>query len=134
MAGEHLPGDCPQRRRTAVKSSGPTRPACPVGPITCISSDLIRQLVLVSEAEPEGGARFSPPSWDRGPPSGGTETRYDPGPEDYSSEGRALGISQAARQREPSLQDDGLQPRQLLPVQGAVRQRGRVGLAGDQPP
>ena len=35
MAGEHLPRRLPAKpRRTAVKSSGPTRPACPVGPIT----------------------------------------------------------------------------------------------------
>src|SRR5262249_8244168 len=40
---------------------------------------------------------------------------------------------QAARQCEPSLQDDGLQPRQLLPLQGALRQRRRTGAAGDQP-
>ena len=26
--------------------------------------------MLVSEAEPEGGSRFSPQSWDRGPPPG----------------------------------------------------------------
>ena len=30
--------------------------------------------MLVSETEPEGGARFSPLSWDRDPPFGGTET------------------------------------------------------------
>ena len=35
---------------------------------------------------------------------------------------------------QPSLQDDGLQPGQLLPFQGAVRQRRRAGPAGDQPP
>ena len=39
MAGEHLSGDCPQGqgarpRRKNAKSTGPTRPACPVGPIT----------------------------------------------------------------------------------------------------
>jgi hypothetical protein len=35
---------------------------------------------------------------------------------------------------QPSLQNDGVQPGQLLPFQGAVRQRGRAGIAGDQPP
>jgi hypothetical protein len=35
-------------------------------------------------------------------------SRYDPGNEDHPSKGRALGISQAARQRQPSLQDVGL--------------------------
>src|SRR5262249_50999435 len=39
----------------------------------CISSNLTRQTLLVSEAEPEGGARLTP-SWDRAPPFGGTET------------------------------------------------------------
>ena len=34
MAGEDLSGDCPQRQSKAAKSSGLTRPACPVGPIT----------------------------------------------------------------------------------------------------
>ena len=32
-----------------------------------------------------------------------------------------LEACQAARQRQPGLQDHGLQPRQLLPLQGAVR-------------
>src|SRR5262249_43958121 len=53
--------------------------------------------------------------------------------EDYPSEGRVAGIGQATRQCQPSLQDDGVQPGQLLPVQRAVRQRWRVGVAGDQP-
>src|SRR5262249_7074913 len=42
------------------------------------------------------------------------------------------GARQAARQCQPSLQDDGLQPRQLLPVQGALRARRRTGPAGNQ--
>src|SRR5262249_9655890 len=49
------------------------------------------------------------------------------------SEGRVVGIGPAARQCESSLQDDGVQPRQLLSLQGAVRQRRRTGTAGDQP-
>src|SRR5213076_656943 len=38
-----------------------------------------------------------------------------------------------AQQCQPSLQDDGVQPGQLLSVQGTVRQRRRAGIAGDQP-
>src|SRR5205814_10652578 len=102
--------------------------------LICISSNLTRQSLLVSEAEPEGGARFSPRAGTVTRPSAGRRLRYDPGTEDYPSEDRALGIGQAARQCQPSLQDDGVQPRQLLSVQGAVRQRRRAGLAGDQPP
>src|SRR5262249_1287585 len=35
--------------------------------------------------------------------------------------------------RKPILQNDGLQPRQLLQVQGALRPRRRTGPAGNQP-
>src|SRR6266705_652256 len=82
--------------------------------ISCISSNLTRQSLLVSETEPEGGARFSRRAGTASRPPAGRRSRYDPGTEDHPSEGWALGIGQAARQCQPSLQDDGLQPRQLL--------------------
>jgi hypothetical protein len=44
-----------------------------------------------------------------------------------------VGLLELAKQLQPSLQDDGLQPRQLLPLQGALRQRRRAGVTGDQP-
>ena len=47
-----------------------------------------------------------------------------------------VGLLELAKQLgkvKPSLQDDGVQPGQLLPLQGAVRQRRRAGVAGDQP-
>src|SRR5205814_2786408 len=88
--------------------------------VICISSNLTRQSLLVSEAEPEGGARFSPRAGTVTRPSAGRRSRDDPRAKDYPSKGRAAGIGQAARQRQPSLQDDGVQPRQLLPFQGAV--------------
>src|SRR6516162_9334482 len=49
------------------------------------------------------------------------------------AKGWPAGACQTARQCQPSLQDDGLQPRQLLPVEGAVRPRRRIGVAGNQP-
>src|SRR6266542_5906989 len=49
-----------------------------------------------------------------------------------SRQGWTAGACQAAWQRQPGLQDDGLQPRQLQQVQGTLRQRRRVGVAGDQ--
>src|SRR5262249_58190419 len=85
-------------------------------------------------SEAGGGARFSPRVGTAPCPPGGTEiTTYDPEPEDYPSEGWAARTGQTARQCQPSLQNDGVQPRQLLPVQGALRQRRRIGAAGDQP-
>jgi hypothetical protein len=45
-------------------------------------------------------------SWDRDPPSDGTEITRDPG-EDYPSQARVAGVGQAARQCQPSPQDDG---------------------------
>src|SRR4029077_14143548 len=93
------------------------------------------QSLLVSEAKPGGGARFSPEVGTATRPPGGTEiTTNDPGPEDYPSQGWAARTGQTARQCQPSLQNDGVQPGQLLPFQGAVRQRWRAGIAGDQPP
>src|SRR5438094_906760 len=56
---------------------------------------------------------------------------HDDRTEDHPRQSRAPGACQAARQRQPSLQDDGLQPRQLLSLQGALRQRRGVGVAGD---
>ena len=44
----------------------------PPGEMTCNSSNLIRQSLLVSETEP-GAGRGSHPRWDRDPPSGETE-------------------------------------------------------------
>src|ERR1700750_2546860 len=100
----------------------------------CNSSNLTLQSLLVSEAKRGGVARFSPKVGTATRPPGGTEiTTNDPGPEDYPSEGWAARTRQTARQCQPSLQNDGVQPRQLLSVQGALRQRRRVGAAGDQP-
>src|SRR5579862_7048150 len=92
------------------------------------------QPLLVSEAEPEGGARFSPRAKTATRPPAGRRSRNDARAKDYPSEGRAAGIGQATRQCQPSLKDDGIQPRQLLSLQGAVRQRRRAGITGDQPP
>jgi beta-carotene hydroxylase len=65
--------------------------------------------------------RGSHPSRDRALPAGGerrpTMTKDQ---KVIRREGGVAGIGQAARQCQPSLQDDGLQPRQLLPVQGDV--------------
>jgi transposase InsO family protein len=58
----------------------------------------------------------------------------DPGAKDHSSQDRTAGVGPPARQRQPSLQDDGLLARQLLSVQGALRQRRRGRPPGDQPP
>ena len=47
-----------------------------------------------------------------------------------------VGLLELAKQLgncQPSLQDDGLQPRQLLSLQGALRHGRRDGIAGDQP-
>ena len=41
--------------------------------LTCNSSNLICHSLLVSEAEPEGQGAVLTRSWDRDPPSGGTE-------------------------------------------------------------
>jgi hypothetical protein len=81
---------------------------------------------------------------------GTISSRYWPGTGRYSPPDYASGLhrtltiirakvgllqpAQKAWQRQPSPQDDGVQPRQLLPLQGIVRQRRRAGLAGDQPP
>src|SRR6201982_3982997 len=46
---------------------------------------------------------------------------HDDRTEDHPRQGWTARACQAARQRQPSLQDDGLQPRQLLPFQGALR-------------
>src|SRR5215469_1281669 len=47
--------------------------AAVIGPhVSCNSSNLIRQSLLVSETEP-GAGRGSHPRWDRDPPSGETE-------------------------------------------------------------
>src|SRR5215471_14129482 len=58
---------------------------------------------------------------------------HDHRAENYPCQGWTAGACQAARQCEPSLQDDGLQPRQFLPLQGTLRQRRRAGTSGDQP-
>src|SRR4051812_16059459 len=50
--------------------------------------------------------------------------RHDPRAEGYPGRGRTAGIGQAARQCQPSLQDYGVQPKQFLSVQRAVRQGG----------
>src|ERR1051325_3971064 len=90
-------------------------------------------MVIVGFRSGAGGrARFSPRAGTAAARRR-TEITNDPGPEDHPSQGRAAGVGKAARQCEPSLQDDGVQPRQLLPVQGTVRQRRRVCPAGDQP-
>jgi hypothetical protein len=47
---------------------------------------------------------------------------------------RSAASPRRAGQRQPSLQGDRLQPRQLLPLQGVVRRGRRVGPSGDQPP
>src|ERR1700745_3800428 len=95
---------------------------------------LPRSTVVGFRREPEGGARFSPRVGTAPRPSAGRRSRNDARAKDYPGEGWFAGARQAARQRQPSLQDDGLQPGQLLPLQGAVRQRWRAGAAGDQPP
>src|SRR6188508_1420742 len=41
-------------------------------------------------------------------------THNDDGTEGHQSQGRPVGTGQATRQREPSLQDHGIQPRQFL--------------------
>src|SRR6516165_8072464 len=78
-----------------------------------------------------GGAR----SWSglRSAPPRRLGGHHDDRTEDYPRQGRTARACQAARQRQPGLQDDGLQPRQLLSLQGALRQGRRTGLAGDQP-
>ena len=53
------------------------------------------------------------------------------GTEGNSGEGGSAGTGQATRQRLAGLPDDGLQPRQLLPLQGTLRQGRRGGVAGD---
>src|SRR4029078_13744038 len=58
------------------------------------------------------------------------DTDHDQRAEDHPGQSRPFGARQAARQREPSLQDDGLLARQLLPLQGALRRRWGAGLAG----
>ena len=55
-----------------------------------------------------------------GPLADQKEPCDDRGPEDHSSEGGPAGAGQAAGQCEPLLQDDGLQPRQLLSLQVAL--------------
>src|SRR5262252_3002663 len=101
--------------------------------LKCVSSDLIRQSQLVFRGKSRRAGRGS--YKEPGPrPALRREGDYDDArAEDYPSEGRVAGIGQATRQCQPSLQDDGVQPGQLLPVQRTVRQRWRVGVAGDQP-
>src|SRR5215470_1114165 len=73
----------------------------------CNSSNLIRQSLLVSETEPGRGAVLTRAGTATRPPARRRSVN-DPRSEDHPSEGRALGIGQAARQCQPSLQDDGL--------------------------
>src|SRR5215831_12322541 len=103
--------------------------------VMCVSLNLIRQSLLVFRSGCRGRGAVLTPSWDRDPPSGtqNGDDDNDPRTEDHPRQGRFARAGQAARQCEPSLQDDGLQPGQLLPLQGAVRQRRRAGAAGDQP-
>ena len=54
--------------------------------------------------------------------------------ESHPSQSGPFGACQAAWQREPSLQDDGLLARQLLPLQGALRHRRRARPSGAHPP
>src|SRR4030042_3912784 len=63
----------------------------------------------------------------------GEEPGHDEGTEDHQDEGGAAGARQAAGQRVAGVPGDGVQPRQLLPVSGAVREGGRDGAGGDQP-
>ena len=79
------------------------------------------QLLLVSEASRGRGAVLTP-SWDRDPPFGGTETHDMT--QDQKIIRAKVGLLELAKQlgNVSRLQDDGLQPRQLLSVQGAVRQ------------
>src|SRR6516165_2679805 len=79
----------------------------------------------------QGGAR----SWSglRSAPPRRLGGHHDDRRDDYPRQGRTARACQAARQRQPGLQDDGLQPRQLLSLQGALRRGRRTGLAGDQP-
>src|SRR4030095_2867112 len=64
------------------------------------------------------------------PPRVGRRPGDDDGAEDHQDKGGRAGAGQGAEQREPSLPDHGLQPGQLLPVQGAVRGGGGRGAAG----
>jgi len=57
----------------------------------------------------------------------GTES----GAESNSGKGGSAGTGQAAGHRVTGLPGDGLQPRQLLPLQGSLRQRRRGGAGGD---
>src|SRR5215475_15602110 len=95
----------------------------PRQPVKCVSLNLIRQSLLVFEVGAGGRGAVLTPSWDRDPPSGtrNGDDDNDARTEDHQSQSRFARAGQAARQCEPSLQDDGLQPGQLLPLQGAVR-------------
>src|SRR4029453_18983132 len=64
------------------------------------------------------------------PPRLGRRPGDDDGAEDHQDKGGRAGAGQGAEQREPSLPDHGLQPGQLLPVQGAVRGGWRRGATG----
>ena len=56
--------------------------------------------------------------------------RHDQGSEDHPRQSGTARTCQAARQRLAGLQDDGLLARQLLSLQGALRQRRRARFAG----
>jgi transposase-like protein len=58
--------------------------------IKCISSNLTRQSLLVSETEPEGGARFSRRAGTASRPPAGRRSRYDSGTEDAIRLSRVL--------------------------------------------
>src|SRR6266576_363648 len=126
--------------RLAVCPGAPTRSARSIrtslrasGRFTCKSLYLILHLLLVSDAKPEGGRGSQPRVGTAPAPPGKRRPRHDARAEDYPGEDGFAGAGQTAQQCQPSLQDDGLQPGQLLSVQGAVRQRRRAGIAGDQP-
>jgi hypothetical protein len=57
----------------------------------------------------------------------------DTGAEDHPRQGRAAGAGPPARQCQPGLQNAGLLARQLLSLQGALRQRRRTRVGRDQP-
>src|SRR3954453_1268941 len=58
------------------------------------------------------------------------DTDHDQGTEGHPGQSWLAGARPAAWQREPGLQDDGLPARQLLSLQGSLRDRRRVGSSG----
>src|SRR4029453_17919528 len=61
------------------------------------------------------------------------DTDHDQRAEDHPRQSGPFGARQAAWQREPSLQDDGLLARQLLPLQGPLRHWWRARPSGAHP-